>query len=59
MENDRENNPIIFDSYGMSPVLYGMRTVSAQRRGSVRVDSYKAVFNLRSSRAHTGNCRKP
>ncbi len=55
--NDRENKPIIFDSYDMSPVLFG--TGNCDRKswfyftenelspGAVRVANYKAVFNLR------------
>jgi arylsulfatase len=55
--NDREGKPIIFDSYDMSPVLFG--TGKSQRKswfffteneltpGAVRVGKYKAVFNLR------------
>jgi arylsulfatase A-like enzyme len=54
---DRENQPIIFDSYDMSPVLFG--TGKSERKvwyyftenelspGAVRVGNYKAVFNLR------------
>jgi arylsulfatase A-like enzyme len=56
-EKDREGKPIIFDSIDMSPVLLG--TGKSQRNtwfyftenelspGAVRVDNYKAVFNLR------------
>ena len=56
-ENDREGKPIIFDSYDMSPVLFG--TGKSQRTnwfyfteneltpGAARVGHYKAVFNLR------------
>jgi len=56
-ENDREGKPIIFDSYDMSPVLFG--TGKSERKswfyfteneltpGAVRVGNYKAVFNLR------------
>jgi len=55
--NDRDGKPIIFDSYDMSPVLFG--TGKSQRKswfyfteneltpGAVRVGNYKAVFNLR------------
>jgi arylsulfatase A-like enzyme len=55
--NDREGKPIIFDSYDMSPVLFG--TGKSQRKawfyftedeltpGAARVGNYKAVFNLR------------
>ncbi|HNP35048.1 MAG TPA: arylsulfatase [Woeseiaceae bacterium] len=54
---DRENKPIIFDSYDMSPVLFG--TGKSDRKawfyfteneltpGAARVGNYKAVFNLR------------
>jgi arylsulfatase A-like enzyme len=54
---DREGKPIIFDSYDMSPVLFG--TGECERKswfyfteneltpGAVRVGHYKAVFNLR------------
>ena len=56
-ENDREGKPIIFDSYDMSPVLFG--TGKSERNewfyfteneltpGAARVGNYKAVFNLR------------
>src|SRR6516162_1964273 len=56
-ENDVEGKPIVFDSYDMSPLLFGTGTF--QRKawfyfteneltpGAVRVGNYKAVFNLR------------
>ena len=56
-ENDRSGQPIIFDSYDMSPVLFG--TGKSARKswfyftedelspGAARVGNYKAVFNLR------------
>jgi len=56
-ENDRENKPIIFDSFDMSPVLFG--NGKTERRswfyftenelspGAVRVNNYKFLFNLR------------
>jgi arylsulfatase len=56
-ENDREGKPIIFDSYDMSPVLFG--TGKSARKawfyftedelspGAARAGNYKAVFNLR------------
>lgn len=56
-ENDREGEPIIFDSHDLSPVLFG--TGKSERKswfyfseneltpGAVRVGHYKAVFNLR------------
>ena len=55
--NDREGRPIIFDSYDMSPVLFG--NGKSQRKawfyfteneltpGAARVGNYKALFNLR------------
>lgn len=63
--NDRENKPIIFDSYDMSPVLFGTGkcdrkswfyfTENELSPGAVRVANYKAVFNLRGDDgAHTG-----
>jgi arylsulfatase len=56
-EKDREGQPITFDSYDMSPVLFGTGE-SARRNwfyftedelspGAARVGNYKAVFNLR------------
>ncbi|MGD8412581.1 MAG: arylsulfatase [Candidatus Latescibacterota bacterium] len=56
-EKDREGQPIIFDSYDMSPVLFG-KGKSARKAwfyftenelspGAARVGNYKAVFNLR------------
>ena len=56
-EKDRAGEPIIFDSYDMSPVLFG--TGKSKRKawfyftedelspGAARVGNYKAVFNLR------------
>ncbi|PWV65599.1 arylsulfatase [Plasticicumulans acidivorans] len=56
-EKDREGKPIIFDSYDMSPILFG--TGKSERKawfyfteneltpGAARVGNYKAVFNLR------------
>jgi len=56
-ENDREDKPIMFDSFDMSPVLFG--TGKSERRswfyftenelspGALRVNNYKFVFNLR------------
>lgn len=56
-EKDREDQPIIFDSYDMSPILLG--TGKSERKswfyftenelspGAARVGNYKAVFNLR------------
>ncbi|KRE16994.1 arylsulfatase [Bosea sp. Root381] len=54
---DRANQPIIFDSYDMTPVLFG--TGQSQRKswfyftenelspGAVRVNNYKFLFNIR------------
>jgi arylsulfatase A-like enzyme len=54
---DREGQPIIFDSYDMSPVLFGTGksartnwfyfTENELSPGAVRAGNYKAVFNLR------------
>ncbi len=56
-EKDREDQPIIFDSYDMTPVMTG--TGKSERKswfyfteneltpGAARVRNYKAVFNLR------------
>lgn len=56
-EKDRDGQPIIFDSYDMSPVLRGTGksarkdwfyfTENELSPGAVRVGSIKAVFNLR------------
>ena len=56
-ENDREGKPMIFDSYDMSPVLFGTGkcarnswfyfTEDELTPGAARVGNYKAVFNLR------------
>jgi arylsulfatase A-like enzyme len=56
-ENDREGKPIIFDSYDISPVLFGTGkdprkewfyfTENELSPGAVRLNNYKAVFNLR------------
>jgi arylsulfatase len=55
--NDRENKPMIFDSYDLSPVLTGAGksprnawfyfTEDELSPGAARVGNYKAVFNLR------------
>jgi arylsulfatase A-like enzyme len=56
-KNDREGKPIVFDSYDMTPVMFG--TGKSERKswfyfteneltpGAARVGNYKAVFNLR------------
>jgi arylsulfatase A-like enzyme len=56
-EKDREGQPIIFDSYDMTPVLLGTGkcprnswfyfTENELTPGAARVGNYKAVFNLR------------
>lgn len=56
-EKDREGEPIIFDSFDMSPVLLGTGkcarkawfyfTENELTPGAARVGNYKAVFNLR------------
>jgi len=56
-EHDREGKPIIFDSYDMSPTLFGTGksarkswfyfTENELTPGAARVGNYKAVFNLR------------
>ncbi|MCC7326079.1 MAG: arylsulfatase [Burkholderiales bacterium] len=56
-ENDREGQPIIFDSYDISPVLFGTGknprkawfyfTENELSPGAARLGNYKAVFNLR------------
>jgi arylsulfatase A-like enzyme len=56
-DKDREGQPIIFDSYDMTPVLFGAAksprtswfyfTENELTPGAARVDNYKAVFNLR------------
>jgi arylsulfatase A-like enzyme len=56
-EKDREGQPIIFDSYDLTPVLFGTGkdprkewfyfTENELSPGAVRVGNYKAVFNLR------------
>lgn len=64
-EKDREGEPIIFDSYDMSPTLLG--TGKCERKswfyfteneltpGAARIGNYKAVFNLRGDDGqHTG-----
>ena len=54
---DREGQPIVFDSYDMSPLLFGTGksertawfyfTENELSPGAARVGNYKAVFNLR------------
>ena len=56
-EKDREGKPIIFDSYDMSPILFGTGksarkswfffTENELSPGAVRLGKFKAVFNLR------------
>jgi arylsulfatase len=56
-DKDRAGQPIIFDSYDMSPVLFGTGksartswfyfTENELTPGAARVGNYKAVFNLR------------
>ena len=56
-EKDREGKPIIFDSYDLTPVLFGTGkpartawfyfTEDELSPGAARVGNYKAVFNLR------------
>jgi arylsulfatase A-like enzyme len=56
-EKDREGKPIIFDSYDMSPILFGSGkserkswfyfTENELSPGAIRVNNYKFVFNLR------------
>jgi arylsulfatase len=56
-EKDREGKPIVFDSYDMSPILFGTGkcarkswfyfTEDELTPGAARVGNYKAVFNLR------------
>jgi arylsulfatase len=64
-KKDREGEPIIFDSYDMSPVLFGKGqserkswfyfTENELTPGAARVGHYKAVFNLRGDDgANTG-----
>lgn len=64
-KKDREGQPIIFDSYDMSPVLLGKGkskrnawfyfTEVELSPGAARVGNYKAVFNIRGDDgAHTG-----
>jgi arylsulfatase len=62
-EKDREGQPIIFDSYDMSPVLFGTGrsarttwfyfTEDELTPGAARVGNYKAVFNLRGDDGQT------
>ncbi len=64
-EKDREGQPIIFDSYDLTPVLMGKGasprkewfyfTENELSPGAARVGNFKAVFNLRGDDgAHTG-----
>src|SRR3546814_18992526 len=60
-ENDREGQPIIFDSYDMSPVLFGTGeserdswfyfTENELTTGAARVGKYKAGFNQSADNA--------
>ena len=61
--NDRAGQPIIFDSYDISPVLFGTGpdprtewfyfTENELSPGAARVGNYKAVFNLRGDDGQT------
>jgi arylsulfatase A-like enzyme len=64
-DKDRDGQPIIFDSYDLTPVLFGTGkcprtswfyfTENELSPGAARVGHYKAVFNLRGDDgAHTG-----
>jgi arylsulfatase len=64
-KNNVEGKPMVFDSYDMSPVLFGKGksernswfyfTENELTPGAVRVGNYKAVYNLRGDNgAHTG-----
>jgi arylsulfatase len=56
-EKDREGKPMVFDTYDMSPVLFGTGkskrnswfyfTENELTPGAVRISNYKLVFNLR------------
>ena len=56
-DNDREGKPIIFDSYDMTPILFGTGpsprtswfyfTENELSPGAIRYHNYKFVFNLR------------
>ena len=56
-DKDREGKPMVFDSYDISPVLFGTGkdprtswfffTENELSPGAVRYNNYKAVFNLR------------
>ena len=62
-KKDREGQPIIFDSYDMTPVLLGKGksertswfyfTENELTPGAARVGNYKAVFNLRGDDGQT------
>ena len=62
-KNDREGKPIIFDSYDMTPVMFGTGksarkswfyfTENELTPGAARVGNYKAVFNLRGDNGVT------
>lgn len=62
-ENDREGKPTIFDSYDISPVLFGTAksprdawfyfTENELSPGAVRWHNYKFVFNLRGDNGAT------
>ena len=64
-QKDREGQPMVFDSYDMSPVLFGTGksarnswfyfTENELTPGAVRISNYKLVFNLRGDNgAQTG-----
>lgn len=64
-DKDRAGQPIVFDSYDMSPILFGTGksartswfyfTENELTPGAARVGNYKAVFNLRGDNgAQTG-----
>ena len=62
-KNDREGKPIVFDSYDMTPVMFGTGksarkswfyfTENELTPGAARVGNYKAVFNLRGDNGVT------
>jgi arylsulfatase A-like enzyme len=69
-DKDREGQPIIFDSYDMSPLLLGTGkcertswfyfTENELSPGAARVGNYKAVFNLRGDNGQRDrwSCRR-
>ncbi len=68
-ENDRDGQPIVFDSFDMAPVLFGEGdwkrdfwlyfTEQELMPGAIRIGPWKAVFNLRGDNGGRAGSESP